>query len=72
MRPPNPDRYADAVVIRSWQVQDGGFRAQVRQQVPGQTTSRQPVHEIALAYRPRDGALVRIKATRSEGWKCAD
>lgn len=61
-----------AIVVRSWQVQDGGWRAQVRQEIPGRSSGRCPLHEVQISYRPRDGSRVMIRNSPTEGWRIAD
>jgi hypothetical protein len=62
----------DAIVIRAWRVQDGGWRAQVRLDIPGKTKSRAPVFQVRMSYPPREGSRVLVREDRNEGWRVVD
>lgn len=73
MRPPAPNAPTrEATVIRSWRVQDGGYRAQCRLEIAGKSSGRQPVFEVQTSYQPRDGSRVLVRESRGEGWRVVD
>lgn len=72
MRPSQPVHQREAVIMRSWRIEDGGWRAQVRLDMPGKSTSRSPIAEVRIAYPPRDGSHILVRESRGEGWVVVD